>query len=75
MQNNNQNLNGVWETAVDSIKKVFGGGKTTTELQTTSTGIAQGTVQSIDKIEKIGKYLVIGGCIIVGLIVYKELFK
>ena len=52
MQNNNQSLNGVWETAVDSIKKVFGGGKTTTELQTTSTGIAQGTVQSIDKIEK-----------------------
>ena len=75
MQNNNQSLNGVWETAVDSIKKVFGGGKTTTELQTTSTGIAQGTVQSIDKIEKIGKYLVIGGCIVVGLIVYKELFK
>ena len=75
MQNNNQNLNGIWETAIDSIKKVFGGGKTTTELQTTSTGIAQGTIQSIDKVEKIGKYLVIGGCIIVGLIVYKELFK
>ena len=71
----NQNVNGVWETAVDSIKKVFGGGKTTTELQTTSTGIVQGTIQSIDKVEKIGKYLVIGGCIIVGLILYKELFK
>ena len=75
MQNNNQNLNGVWETAVDSIKKVFGGGKTTTELQTVSTGVAKGTIASIDKVEKIGKYLVIGGCIIVGLIVYKELFK
>ena len=71
----NQNVNGVWETAIDSIKKVFGGRKTTTELQTVSTGVAQGTVQSIDKIEKIGKYLVIGGCIVVGLILYKEFFK
>lgn len=71
----NQNVNGVWETAVDSIKKVFGGGKTTTELQTISTGVAQGTVQSIDKIEKITRYAVIGGIIIVGLILYKEFVK
>lgn len=75
MQNNNQNVNGVWETAIDSIKKVFGGGKTTTELQTTSTGIAQGTIQSIDKVEKITRYAVIGGIIIVGLILYKEFVK
>ena len=75
MQNNNQNVNGVWETAIDSIKKVFGGGKTTAELQTVSTGVAQGTVQSIDKIEKITRYAVIGGVIIVGLILYKEFVK
>ena len=70
----NQNVNGVWETAWDNIKRVFGG-KTTAELQTISTGVAQGTVQSIDKIEKIGKYLVIGGCIVIGLILYKEFYK
>lgn len=70
----NQNVNGVWETAIDNIKRVFGG-KSATELQAVSTGVAEGTVQSIDKIEKIGKYLVIGGCIIVGLILYKEFLK
>jgi len=70
----NQNVNGVWETAIDNIKRVFGG-KSTTELQAVSTGVAEGTTQSIDKIEKIGKYLVIGGCIIVGLILYKEFLK
>lgn len=75
MQNNNQNVNGVWETAVDSIKKVFGGGKTTTELQTVSTGVAEGTIASIDKVEKITRYAVIGGIIIVGLILYKEFVK
>ena len=70
----NKNVNGVWETAIDNIKRVFGG-KSTTELQAVSTGVAEGTTQSIDKIEKIGKYLVIGGCIIVGLILYKEFLK
>ena len=75
MQNNNQNVNGVWETAVDSIKKVFGGGKTTTELQAVSTGVAEGTIASIDKVEKITSYAVIGGIIIVGLILYKEFVK
>lgn len=74
MQNNNQNLNGVWETAVDSIKKVFGG-KTTTELQTVSQGVAEGTIASINKVEKITRYAVIGGIIIVGLILYKEFVK
>lgn len=69
---NNQNVNGVWETAVDSIKKVFGG-KSTTELQAVSTGVAEGTAQSIDKIENISKYLLISGLIIVGLIVYSKL--
>lgn len=70
----NQNVNGVWETAMDNIKRVFGG-KSATELQAVSTGVAEGTTKSIDKIEKIGKYLVIGGCIIVGLILYKEFLK
>lgn len=68
----NQNVNGVWETAIGNIKRVFGG-KSTTELQAVSTGVAQGTVQSIDKIENISKYLLISGLIIVGLIVYSKL--
>lgn len=68
----NKNVNGVWETAIDSIKTVFGG-KSSTELQAVSTGVAQGTVQSIDKIENISKYLLISGLIIVGLIVYSKL--
>lgn len=68
----NKNVNGVWETAIDSIKTVFGG-KSSTELQAVSTGVAQGTVQSIDKIENISKYLLVSGLIIVGLIVYSNL--
>lgn len=68
----NQNVNGVWETAIDNIKRVFGG-KSTTELQAVSTGVAEGTTQSIDKIEKISKYLLVSGLIIVGLIVYGKL--
>lgn len=68
----NQNVNGIWETAIDNVKRVFGG-KSSTELQAVSTGVAQGTVQSIDKIENISKYLLISGIIIVGLIVYSKL--
>lgn len=68
----NQNVNGVWETAIDSIKTVFGG-KSSTELQAVSTGVAQGTIQSIDKIENISKYLLVSGLIIVGLIIYGKL--
>ena len=43
----NQNVNGVWETAIDNIKRVFGG-KSTTELQAVSTGVAEGTTQNIE---------------------------
>lgn len=68
----NQNVNGVWETAIDNIKRVFGG-KSTTELQAVSTGVAEGTTQSIDKIENISKYLLVSGLIIVGLIIYGKL--
>lgn len=68
----NQNVNGVWSTAIDNIKRVFGG-KSTTELQAVSTGVAEGTAQSIDKIENTAKYFMIGGLIIVGLIVYSKL--
>lgn len=70
----NQNVNGVWETAIDNIKRVFGG-KSATELQAVSTGVAEGTIASIDKVEKITRYAVIGGIIIVGLILYKEFVK
>lgn len=68
----NQNVNGVWETAIDNIKRVFGG-KSTTELQAVSTGVAEGTTKSIDKIENISKYLLVSGLIIVGLIIYGKL--
>lgn len=68
----NQNVNGVWQTAIDNIKRVFGG-KSTTELQAVSTGVAEGTTKSIDKIENISKYLLVSGLIIVGLIVYGKL--
>lgn len=65
----------VWETATDSLAKslgVFTGGSNK-EVQAISQGVAQGTIQSIDNVKSITKYLAIAGIIVVGLIIYSKL--
>ena len=65
----------IWETATDSLNKslgIFTGGSNQ-EVQAISQGVAEGTIQSIDNIKSISKYVAIAGIIVVGLIIYSKL--
>ena len=72
---NKSTWNKVWECATDSLQKslgIFTGGSNQ-EVQAISTGVAEGTVQSIGAVKDITKYVAIAGLIVVGLIIYSKL--
>lgn len=65
----------IWSASTDTLQKSLGmfTGGSHQELQAVSQGVAEGTIQSIDNIKSITKYLAIAGVIVVGLIVYSKL--
>ena len=65
----------IWSASTDTLQKslgIFTGGSKQ-EVQAISQGVAEGTIQSIDNIEKITRYAVIGGIIVVCLLAYSKL--
>ena len=68
-------LQKIWSASTDTLQKslgIFTGGSKQ-EVQAISQGVAEGTIQSIDNIEKITRYAVIGGIIVVCLLAYSKL--
>ena len=65
----------IWSASTDTLQKslgIFTGGSNQ-EVQAISQGVAEGTIQSIDNVKSITKYLAIAGIIVVGLIIYSKL--
>ncbi len=65
----------IWSASTDTLQKslgIFTGGSKQ-EVQAISQGVAEGTIKSIDNIEKITRYAVIGGIIVVCLLAYSKL--
>lgn len=64
----------IWDAAFSTAKMTTGlSSAPTQQLQAVSAGVAEGTVQSIDNIKDITKYLAVVGIIVVGLIIYSKL--
>lgn len=75
VSNQSSTLKDIWSASTDSLQKslgIFTGGSSQ-EVQAISQGVAEGTVQSIDNIKSITKYIAIAGLIVVGLIIYSKL--
>lgn len=68
-------LSDIWNAAIGTINQTtqIGTPVSTEQLQAVSTGVAEGTIKSIDNIKDISKYLAITGIIVVGLIIYSKL--
>lgn len=65
----------IWNASTDSLQKslgVFTGGSKQ-EVQAISQGVAEGTIQSVDNIKQITKYIAITGLVVIAILVYTKL--
>lgn len=67
--------NDIWSASTGIAKQATGVSQPVSvdQLQAISSGVAEGTVKSIDNIKDISKYLAVAGVIVVGLIIYSKL--
>lgn len=65
----------VWNASTDSLQKslgIFTGGSKQ-EVQAISQGVAEGTIQSVDNIKQITKYIAITGLVVIAILLYTKL--